>query len=349
LRDICHFPIWAKEKTIPASNNPSRSSLFCTCTDSCAVPEMTIHDLEFSVALYEERNLLRAGERVGFGQSNASKRLRLIEQEVCHQLFKRSHGRSPGNMEPTPAGDIFVEYIRVCLHAYSCALNGASEARLGERLMLRIGASAYSSPEILDRLYSTELRAYPNLSIEFMTEPTAELLKDLQLKKIDLALLLTPPESRVVTTTLVASEPFMIAMWKSHPLASKRSVTLSEVAGYPWIFFSRSAHLHLHDLILTRVEEIQRRATIVHRILHADQVPAFLKNDSTLAWLTPAGAERLANRGFVFVPLLDSEIRLEAHLAALADNKSRLVSDFVRTFMKQTEDMRSPGQSPLAA
>jgi DNA-binding transcriptional LysR family regulator len=215
--------------------------------------------------------------------------------------------------------------------------------------MLHIGASAYSSPELLDRLYSTELRTHPNLSIEFITESTTELLKDLQLKKIDLALLLTPPESRSVTTTLVASQPFMIAMRDSHPLASKRSVTLSEVAGYPWILFSRSAHSHLHDLILKRVEETQRRPTIVHRILHADQIPAFLKNDSTLAWLTPAGTERLADRGFVFVPLLDLEIRLEAHLAALADNKSRLVSDFVRTFMKDTEDLRTPAKSPRAA
>jgi hypothetical protein len=47
--------------------------------------------------------------------------------------------------------------------------------------------------------------------------------------------------------------------------------------------------------------------------------------------------------------LLDLEIRLEAHLAALADNKSRLVSDFVRTFMKDTEDLRTPAKSPRAA
>ena len=72
-----------------------------------------------------------------------------------------------------------------------------------------------------------------------------------------------------------------------------------------------------------------------------------LHDDSLVAWMTPNGAERIARNGLVRIPLLDSEINLEMHLASLANNKSRLVSEYVRSFMKQIEEPRLPVQLSL--
>jgi hypothetical protein len=52
---------------------------------------------------------------------------------------------------------------------------------------------------------------------------------------------------------------------------------------------------------------------------------ALLTDNRVLAWLTPTGVERAVHSGFKSIPLDDSQIRLEMHLATLASNKSPLV------------------------
>jgi hypothetical protein len=47
------------------------------------------------------------------------------------------------------------------------------------------------------------------------------------------------------------------------------------------------------------------------------------------------------------VPLIDEHIRLETHLASLADNRSQLVSEFARKFVKCWEERNLPEQLSL--
>jgi hypothetical protein len=56
---------------------------------------------------------------------------------------------------------------------------------------------------------------------------------------------------------------------------------------------------------------------------------------------------RAADHGLANLLLLDEHIRLETHLATRADNKSRLVSEYVRRFVKQMNLHRPPEQLSL--
>jgi DNA-binding transcriptional LysR family regulator len=139
----------------------------------------------------------------------------------------------------------------------------------------------------------------------------------------------------------------MIGFREGHPLAGKKSATLAEVADFPWVFFSRNVHPPLHDLILQRVEAEQRKANVIHHITQADQVPALLTDDKLIVWLSQPGAQKVARSGLRSIPLQDEHIRLETHLATLANNKSQLVSEYVRTFVMRYQARRRPEQLPL--
>jgi DNA-binding transcriptional LysR family regulator len=193
---------------------------------------------------------------------------------------------------------------------------------------------------------SIELRLYRDLVIELTTEYFVELLAKLQRHQIDLALVTSPPPSAAITTLRIATNSLMIGFREGHPLTEKKSVTLAEVADYPWVFFSRNVHPPLRDLILHRVEAEQRKANIIHHITHADQVPALLTDDKLVAWVSPPGAQKLARSGLRSVPLQDEYIRLETHLATLANNKSQLVSEYVRTFVARYQ-ARGPSEQLL--
>lgn len=245
------------------------------------------------------------------------------------------------------SGRSFVERAQVSIQAYYQGVHEAQEAKHSEHHKLRIGVSAFLSPHLVELIHSTELRLYRNLSIEILTAYSFEILAQLQHRQIDLALITSPPQSASVTSVLVMIDPFMIVVRPSHPLAEKKTVQLCEVGKYPWVYFHRNVHPSLHDLILQRMEAQQQRPNIVHHISQADQTVALLTANSLLAWLTPAGAERVARGELTLIPLLDEHIRLEIHLATLVSNESRLVSEFVRKFMKRIEEERPPAQLRL--
>jgi DNA-binding transcriptional LysR family regulator len=265
---------------------------------------LKIRDLELIVALHEEGTLTQAAKRVGVTEPALSKRLLLIERHVQARLFDRGHDGAT----ITGAGRHFVEHILESIHCYHRAIHEAREAKRGEHDKLRIGASPYLPSDLIELVRSIELRLYRDLVIELATEYFAELLAKLQRHQIDLALVTSPPPSAAITTLLIATNPFMIGFREGHPLAGKKSVTLAEVADYPWVFFSRNVHPPMHDLILLRVEAEQRKANVIHHITHADQVPALLTDDKLLVWLSPPGAQKLARSGLRSVPLQDEYI-----------------------------------------
>jgi hypothetical protein len=100
-------------------------------------------------------------------------------------------------------------------------------------------------------------------------------------------------------------------------------------------------------LILELATAGGKEARIVHCVSRADQVPLLLADSVPLAWLTPAGAAIAAREGFACIPLVDSRFRLETHLVARANDKSPLVSEYFRTFVRRVEEDRAPVQLPL--
>jgi DNA-binding transcriptional LysR family regulator len=305
--------------------------------------QLKIRDLELVMALHEESNITVAARRIGISEPALSKRLRAIEHQVQARLFDRSHD----GVTITEAGRAFVEHAQQSLLAFHRAVHEARETKRGVSHKLRIGASSFLSPRLIDLLRSVELRLFRDFTIEIVSEYSCELLSQLQQHRIDLALVTSPPSNASITTVRVASNPFMLVFREGHPLFGKESASLAEAAEYPWVFFSRNVHPPLYDLIHRRLEDDHKKARIVHRFSQAEQVPALLNEDGFIAWMTPNGAERVVRDGFVRIPLRDSEICLELQMASVANNKSPLVSEYVRGFMKRIKEQHLPVQLSL--
>jgi len=305
--------------------------------------QLKIRDLETVVALHEEKTFTQAAKRVGVTQTALSKRVQAIERRVKLRLFDRTHDGAvltePGRWFIAGAGEIIYTIQRT--------IHDAQEARHGECQKLRIGVSMYLPPELIETIHAIELPLYKHLAIEIASGFSPELISDLQNKIVDLALVTSYAPNTVLTTLCIATHQFMIIFRKGHPLAAKRSVTLGEIAAYPWVFFKRVIHPFLHDLILHRVEAENKQADIVHFGTHVSQAAAMLNNDSIIGWINPAGVEIAVNQGFVCLPLVDEHIHMETHLVSLADNRSRLVSAFARKFVKCREERNGPEQLSL--
>lgn len=305
--------------------------------------QLKIRDLEMVVALQEEGTFTQAARRIGLTQTALSKRLQMVEREVQVRLFERTHDGAVA----TGSGRIFVSDATQILHTFQRAIYDAREAKYGERHKLRIGISLYLPSHLIEMIHAVELPLYKHLAVEIVSGFSPELISDVQSKNVDVALVSSPTPNSALTKQCIARNHFMIIFRQGHPLASKRSVTLADIVEFPWVFFKRATHPFLHDLILHRVEAEHRHADIMHFGTHVTQAAAMLNNDSIIGWINPAGAEIAVNQGFVCVPLIDEHIGMETHLVSLADNRSQLVSEFARKFVKCWEERSGPEQLSL--
>jgi molybdate transport repressor ModE-like protein len=302
-----------------------------------------IRDFELIVALHEEGNMTQAAKRLGITEPALSQQLKKIEHRIQTSLFERGNG----GVVTTGAGRVFVARAREIIQAFRRAMHEAHETKHNEPHRLRIGVSSFHPLYLMEMFRSIELRLYRNLSLEIVTAYSLELLALVQEYELDLALITSPPPNAQITSVCIAKNPFMIAFRTAHPLAQRASVRLEELLPYPWVFFNRNVHYHLHDLILQRAKAEFGVVGIRHLVSQEEQAIALLTDDQALAWLTPAGAERVVHNGFKSIPLVDPHIRLDIHLVTLANNKSPLVSEYVRSFMKRIEEQRPPMQLQL--
>jgi len=308
-----------------------------------AVGQFRIRDLELVVALHEEGNMTQAAKRLDISEPALSQQLKKIERRIQSRLFERGNG----GLVTTASGRVFVAHAIEIVQEFRRAIQEAHETKHNEAHKLRIGVSTFYPLYLIEMLHAIELRLYRNLTVEIVSAYSLDLIALLQRHELDLALATSPPPSAQITSICIATNPFMIALRGKHPLAQKTSVRLDEIASFPWIFFNRNVHYHLHDLILRRMKEESEPITIRHSVSQEEQIVALLTDDRAVAWLTPTGAERFANSGLRFIPLLDPDIRLDMHLATLANNRSPLVSEFVRSFMTRFEEHRPPMQMEL--
>lgn len=180
---------------------------------------------------------------------------------------------------------------------------------------------------------------FPELHLECTTDFGGDLIEALLEKRLEIAVVISPPQTGKFNLLLVRRSPLQLAMRVNHPLASKGFIELRDVGEYPWVFFNRRVHPLLHDKIIRKADEGRIGHMITHTIFHADEALPYLANSDAIAWLAPQGARRLTNEEVCILPLEDDELNLETFIATRADDRSTLTSEFVRTFMKKLKTL----------
>jgi DNA-binding transcriptional LysR family regulator len=212
---------------------------------------------------------------------------------------------------------------------------------------LNVGRSPYTDPFLTSTLLSIQLPLYPQLRIELTSQYSYDLVHELLAGALDLAIVNQPPESPKLTTTMVAESPFYIAMSKQDQLAGWPSVKLDAMADRSWILFERRLHPPLYDEVM-RVAEAKRVAPArIQHITTPEESFHSVADGSAIAFLLKPGALLMARNGITIRPLAEETLSLKTCLAARADNKSKVVSELVRAFVRKLSNMAESNQLSL--
>lgn len=193
---------------------------------------MEIRQLEHFVALSEEGSFTRAAKRLHIAQSGLSQSIKSLENAVGAALFSRS---ARGALL-TDAGAALLPEARRTIAALRAAKDAVAATRGTVGGKLSVGLAHYSDNDLAPSLLGAFHAAYPEVRLRTTLGAPAHLLHDVSDGRLDLAIcgkpLRLPPN---VTTIELSRAPLEFMCASTHPLAHRRSVTLAEIAGEPYI------------------------------------------------------------------------------------------------------------------
>jgi DNA-binding transcriptional LysR family regulator len=244
-------------------------------------------------ALMQERNVTRAGQRVGLSQpatSAALSRLRyLFEDEL---LVKTSSG-----MEPTPKALQLAETLRSPLLQIQVALTEQDQfiPETSDRIF-RLGMSDYAELVLLPELMQQLSQQAPHIQIQVRATDRQEALSLLDEDHIDLAIGFYPHCASWQQQQVLFEEEFVCVCRQNHA-AVQQSLTLEQ--------YLNAAHLlvSLREDRTGRIDQILANQNLQRRI--ALTIPHFLLAGFILARtdLLAALPKRLAQVWTEFLPL----------------------------------------------
>jgi DNA-binding transcriptional LysR family regulator len=189
--------------------------------------ELETRQLRYFVAVAEELNFGRAAERLGMAQPPLSRAIRELERQLGVPLLERTTRR----VELTPSGEVLLRDARTALDAVTAAARRAQHA--GEKApQLRVALKADVDGGLLPRIleaYAAHDTGQPATLVLGRYGEQAAALRD---GRADVGLLLDPVDAHGLDSEPLQSEPFLLAVAATDPLAANSEVCLADLAGH---------------------------------------------------------------------------------------------------------------------
>lgn len=187
----------------------------------------TLRQLEYIVAVADERHFGRAAAACFVTQPALSAQVRELESLLDLQVFERNSRR----VLVTPAGAGLVERARRILVEVDELVEAARVAQQPLSGTLRVGVIPTVGPYLLPRVLPKLRRKHRALRLLLREDHTARIVTELEAGRLDVLLLALEAELGHAHTLPLFRDDFLAVMPKDHPLARKKSLRLEDLEG----------------------------------------------------------------------------------------------------------------------
>ena len=204
-----------------------------------------LRQLHYFTVLAETLNFHRAAERLNMSQPPLTVAIRKLEEDLGVPLFVRS----PRGVTLTAAGEAALESARATLAHASQIRQTAREGALGERGRLQVGFVGSAIYELLPRLIPAYRRRYPKVDLVLEESTSIDIARKLRSHQLDVGLVRLPLlDMSGLDTQVTEVDELVVAVPTASVFAQRGSLALSQLAGEPFIIFSRISVLSTDTL-----------------------------------------------------------------------------------------------------
>jgi len=186
---------------------------------------MNLRDVEYLVAIDEERHFHRAAERCFVSQPTLSGQLKKLEERLGVQLIERSTRQ----VVMTDVGRAVVAQARRVL--LEAKLIGEIAETFHDPMAgeLQLGLIPTVAPYLLPRIMPQLKRQFPQLKLWLHEQQTHVLMERLRKAELDLLILALPVPTHDFVEVDLFREPFWMALPKDDLLATRREASLTDL------------------------------------------------------------------------------------------------------------------------
>ncbi len=218
-----------------------------------------LRHLRYFAAVAEELHFGRAAEKLGIAQPPLSQQIKSMEELIGYPLFERKP-----RVRLTPVGEALLEVARRTLGQVEEGLEMVRRAGRGEVGKVTVGFAASTLTTVLPEILRNFREQYPGVELRLRELSSAAQAAALADGSIDVGFL---REAVTHGTDLICErilrEEFMTVLPPGHPLAERREVPLTELAGEPFVHFPRAVAPTLFDQIAAACRRAGFRPRVV--------------------------------------------------------------------------------------
>lgn len=209
---------------------------------------MEMRQIRGFIELATVLNFRLAASHLHITQPALSRQIRLLEDEIGVPLFDRDrHG-----VALTYAGEIFLVDLQDLVGHAEYAVERARRATHGTIGLLRVGfISTAVTSQVLPPLISKFREVHPHVEVNLQNRPTVIQMRMLLERTLDIAIVRLPvTEDSELEVFKIHTEPHVLLLPESHPLAVKKDIRLDELKDSPFVMYSRQQAAGYHDMIM---------------------------------------------------------------------------------------------------
>ena len=274
---------------------------------------MDFDQLRSFVEVARHKNFSRAAGKLGLTQPAISTQIRQVEEEFGVRVFDRI-GKKVFLTQP---GVLLLDHAVKILNAQKEALEALHDLTPSPSGHLILGATEGSCLYLLPKVFSAFKKQHPEVKITIYRNFTTKIIQKLQEDSLDLGFLSLPVEVREIETIPLFREPVDVAVAADHPLASRPSVTIDEVARYPWIFPKASRTRVLLDELF---RSVRPPVHVTMELSGVETIKKFIGIGLGISLLSPSFAAAEVQAGVLkLVPLAEPKLERQLGLAYRTD------------------------------
>lgn len=226
---------------------------------------MELRQMNYFLALIEERQFTRAAAFCGVSQSGLSASIRALEEDLGARLFERS----TRYVEPTFAGRALIGHARLLVASESAAREAVAHVSKLITGPLRVGTEqclgGVEVAPLLERMH----RAHPGVDIEFLQQGSHELMTRLRAGRLDVAFVAGGADVNGVSHRMLGSRPNVLLVANGHELAQVERLTWADLSGISFVDLQESWAMRTQNDAMCAAHGVSRDVRFVVNDVHA--------------------------------------------------------------------------------
>ena len=277
----------------------------------------------------KHKSFSKAAEELYVSQPAVTKHVRNLELKVGMKLIQRGRG----GFALTEAGKILYRQTQKISSRLMEIANVLGSLQKDHHGLLKIGTTESYSKCLMPRLLSGFQTSFPAIKISLDVGNSEEIEKSLMTYRNDLAVISLTRISRKFESIPFLREELVLIVSPDHPLSRKKSVSLKELEGYPFIIRARGSTTR--KILLQAFKDLDIHPSLLVEAGSSEFIKQWVSQGKGVSVIVKRIVEDEKKRGIIHVVPLKEKLYLEVAFLYL---KQERFNPVIKTFVNYMEN-----------